>query len=108
MKIRLVSILLSMLLTTNVFATVDYLVVNHMTKQLYWAETDHSPGWIGWESIPDGIWASEEKKYLEMGYSITDNPFLIEEVIALMIVLPLLTFWIVRNKKRKNALQQSV
>jgi len=95
MKNKLFAILLMTFLfaTTKLFATVDYLVVNHLTKQLYWAETDNPPGWIGWKTIPDGLWEREEHNYLEMGYNFTNNPFLIEEFLASIVGLLILGFW---------------
>ena len=38
------------------YATIDYLVVNHFTKQLYWADTDNSPGLIGWEGLGEDFY----------------------------------------------------
>lgn len=99
MKLKLIGIFLLLLFCacTKAFATIDYLVVNHVTNQLYLAETDHPPGWIGWEPIPEGKWEAEEKRYKELGYRYTKNPFLIEEVIAAVIALSL--FWVVRTRK---------
>ena len=104
MKNKLFAILIITFLfsTTKVFATVDYLVVNHLTKQLYWAATDRSPGWIGWEPIPEGQQESDEKKYKKMGYRFTNNPFLIEKIIAITIALLLLTYGIVRTIKKEK------
>ncbi|AZQ63119.1 hypothetical protein EI427_12980 [Flammeovirga pectinis] len=99
--------LLSILLTTNVFATIDYLVVNHYTKQLYWAETDHPPGFIGWEGVGE-VFDIKEQKYLASDYTYTENPYLIEEVILAVIILLTLTYLILRNKKRKDALQHHI
>ena len=87
MKSKLLPFLVALLISSNVSATVDYLVVNHITDQLYWAKTDHPPGWIGWQTIPDGIWEREERKYLDMGYTFTENPYLIEEIIAIFIIV---------------------
>lgn len=107
MKTRLFSILFLILGSTKSFATINYLTVNHITKQLYWAETDHPTGLIGWEGVGE-VYEAKEKGYLNMGYTYTKNPFLIEEVILLFIVTSLITYWFVRNRKRKNALQQGV
>ena len=80
-------------------ATVDYLAVNHITQQLYWADSDHSPGWIAWESIPDGRYKSEEEKYLQEGYRFTQNPYLIEEVLALcMLIIAIAGFLLMRKR----------
>ena len=90
------------LLPIGTSATIDYLVVNHYTKQLYWAETDHPPGWIGWEGIPDGIYAEEEERYLALGYRFTNNPFLIEEIGVIGALLIYATFWFMRRRKRRQ------
>jgi hypothetical protein len=82
-------------------ATVDYLVVNRFTKQLYWADTDNPPGWIGWEYIPDGVWKTEIDKYTKLGYSFTHNPLLIEEWLAsCIVVFSVIGFIFNRRKKR--------
>jgi len=104
-KLSLLLIAIFTFTASDVFATVDYLVVNHMTKQLYWAETNHSHGWIGWETIPEGDWQIDKQKYLELGYKITNNPFLIEEVIALLLNVNMAAIW-ATNKRRKNNAQQ--
>ena len=96
MKMKLLSILI--LLTTNVFATVDYLVVNHLTKQLYWAETDHAPGFIGWSGVGE-IYEIKEQQYLDSGYTYTNNPFLIEEGVLVVLTLLITAYYIRRKKK---------
>lgn len=86
-------------MTNKGFTTVDYLVVNHITKQLYWAETDNPQGWIGWKGIGE-VYEAKEQKYLEIGYSYTKNPFLIEETIALIITIFLLLYWLARKETK--------
>lgn len=107
MKNKLFTILLLTFIfaSNNGFATVDYLVVNHLTKQLYWAETDNPLGWIGWTGVGE-IYETKEQKYLDIGYTYTKNPFVIEEIIVLIIILSLLFYWLIR--KRKNALQHGL
>lgn len=102
-KIEILTIIFT-LQAPNVFATISYLVVNHWTKQLYWAETDHSPGWIGWEAIPDGIYDIKEQEFLEMGYTMTTNPFLIEEIFLLVFVLSFVVFWRLKKKKSRKTM----
>lgn len=101
MKTRLFLILI--FTSTNAFSTINYLTVNHITKQLYWAETDHPPGLIGWEGVGE-VYKAKEKSYLDMGYTYTENPFLIEEIILLFITVSIITYWFARNRKRKKAL----
>lgn len=80
-------VILTVFISPNCFATVDYLSVNHLTKQLYWGDTDNSPGWIGWETIPDGITQEKEAEYLEKGYEFTENAYLIEEVVCGVLII---------------------
>ena len=94
-EMRKVLFVLLFLLSNRVYSTVDFLVVNHTTKQLYWASTGSplSYGWIGWEYVSceqwaeDGKWDEEEKEYFNKGYSFTNNPFLIEEIIMLFLMI---------------------
>ena len=96
-------ILLFTSMTHSAFATVDYLTVNHTTKQLYWAKTDHSPGWIGWEYIPEGQWEMAEKEYLAKGYTFTTNPYLIDQLLFAIIFAVLVALRVIRRvNKRKN------
>ena len=101
MKSKAISLFLfiCLLSISPLLATVDYLVVNHLTQQLYWAETDHPPGWLGWENIPEGNYQSEEAKYLSLGYSFTQNPFLIEEIILLILLFTVFLRFLLKRKK---------
>lgn len=95
---------MTFLLTAQIaMATVDYLAVNHLTKQLYWADTDNSPGLIGWTSIPEGKYEFYEQEYLDRGFTFTNNPYLIEEIIGLIILIAIVTFLI---RKRTKSMKQ--
>ena len=83
-------------------ATVDYLAVNHLTKQLYWADTDNSPGLIGWTSIPEGKYEFYEQEYLERGFTFTENPYLIEEIIGVILILAFATAYFRKQIKTEN------
>ena len=93
-------------MSSRLYATVDFLVINHTTKQLYWASTGApiSHGWIGWGNVPyeewgeDGKWDKEKKKYFNRGYKFTNNPFLIEEIIMLFLMMLFVAY---RFKKRR-------
>ena len=101
-KLKICFFLIAVLTTSRLSATVDYLAVNHFTKQLYWAETDHPPGLIGWNTIPEGKYKSYTHEYFNQGYSFTKNPFLIEEVL-LSVVLLLLLLIMMRKRIRRLA-----
>lgn len=98
-KLKIAAIVFSVLIfTTNLFGTADRLVVNHITNELYWASCDKKPGFIGWENIPEGEWFTAEEKYIELGYTITTFPFLIELFLSITIILlSIITFLILRR-----------
>ena len=95
----IIFLFLNLLAFNQAQATVDYLVVNHMTHQLYWADSDHPPGWIAWENIPDDRYEGEEVKFLEAGYTFTQNPYLIEELIAFCsLIIAIAGFLLIRKR----------
>ncbi len=102
MKKLLFLLLIFTFASSKVFATVEYLVVNHTTKQLFWAATDKPHGLIAWQSIPQSQWGKEEKKYVEMGYTFTKNPFLIEELIISILIFIIFGIWIKKSLKKRE------
>ena len=84
---KTILILLFFLINTGASATIDYLTVNHITKQMYWADTDNSPGIIGWTLIPEGKSEFYEQEYLNRGFTFTNNPYLIEETILIALTI---------------------
>jgi len=92
-------------LSFTAFATVNYLTVNHITKELYWAETGggNGEGFIGWEVIPERSHYDDLQKYLDLGYTYTEFPYKLDILAALIILLPLLIFLIRRKKKRRSS-----
>ncbi|PKG42776.1 hypothetical protein [Psychroflexus sp. MES1-P1E] len=98
-KTKFILTLTFLLITQIAMATVDYLAVNHLTKQLYWADTDNSPGLIGWTSIPEGKYEFYEQEYLDRGFTFTNNPYLIEEIISIMVILTIGIFLIRKRTK---------
>jgi len=81
MKKKIVLGIVFCLLINKIFATVDYLLVNHITNELYWADEDHEGGFIGWEGVSEN-YEEEEEKYLSKGYKYTKFPFKIESGIS--------------------------
>jgi len=82
--------------------TINYLAVNHITKELFWAESDTSEeGFIGWEIIPERSLHEDLNNYLELEHTYTDFPYKLDIIASLFILLPLLLL-IVRRKRRKN------
>ena len=74
-----------LLMTAPVFATVEWLSVNHVTKELYWAETDREPGFIGWDAIAEGKYDEMKSKYLSMGYTETTFPYKLDLIFVTVI-----------------------
>jgi len=81
----------------KVFATADYLIVNHITKQLYVAETTYSHGWIGWKTISE----NELETHVKKGYQFTNNSFLLEQII-LLIAFVVIGYVIFKRLMKKN------
>ncbi len=98
---RILLLTLALLTATWSSATCDWLAVNHTTKQLFWGDEDHPVGYFGWQGYGDGSYEATETKYLALGYSFTDFPFLIE-TIALAIIMTLI-FGLVLVINRKNS-----
>jgi len=69
--LKQIIVFLFALTTTSALATVNYLTVNHITKELFWAETGGyiEVGFIGWEIIPERKHHEDAEKYLARGYS---------------------------------------
>ncbi len=106
MKLKLFILKISLLLFLKSNATVDYLVVNRITKQLYWADTDSPAGFIGWTNIPDGSLNIKEQKYLGKGYRFTNNPYLIEEIGLGFGVIILIGLWFYKKRNTNPALEK--
>lgn len=80
------------------YATVDYLVINHTTKQLYWADDDNREGFIGWESLPYSE-LNPELVYLNKGYRFTKFPYKIELWGFIILGITLFLFFRIKEKK---------
>jgi len=81
---------------------VDYLTVNHITKELYWAETGGyiEGGFIGWEVIPERSHHEDLQKYLALGYSYTKFPYKLDFLTALAILTSIGLFWYLIHKSK--------
>jgi hypothetical protein len=100
-KLFLVSIMLISLLPIASYATVDYLAVNHITKEYYWGDDDNGTGWIGWEYIPDGLYETTEADFIKSGYTRTHYPYKIESIIVLAVGALLIGLFIIRKNNNK-------
>ena len=93
--------LLIILLPVSAYATVDFLAVNHITKEYYWEEEGSiGTGWIGWEYVPEGQIETAEEDFIKLGYRKADFPYKIESAIFLITGTTLLGF-MVRGKRSK-------
>lgn len=102
-RLSLTLFLMVLLLPITSYGTVDYLSVNHITKEYFWGDEDNRTGWVGWEPVPEGQLATAEKEFRALGYERTSYPFKIESsiVLALGVVFLGLFFF----KKRMNISQ---
>lgn len=90
-------------LPSTVSATVAFLSVNKITKEYYWGDEDHSPGWIGWKYVPEGLLDTAEDDLKKLGYTETFYPYKIESYIvsfALVIVIGLYLIRRIINVRR--------
>ena len=62
------------------FATVDYLAVNKITKEIYSFDQEQVRG-IFWVTIGDGA----EPHYLALGFTYTTNPYALDNLLTLII-----------------------
>lgn len=85
------------------FATVEWLTVNHFTKELYWAETGRESGYIGWQVIPEHLYQEQLEIYLAKGYSETTFPYKLEVAFGIFLLLLFIIIFF-RLKKRKNSI----
>lgn len=92
----------------TVYATVDFLSVNKITKEYYWGDEDNSTGWIGWTPIPEGQLDTAEGDLKKLGYTQTNYPYKIESYIFLFVVVLTLGQHIIRKKVKKNYTQQNL
>jgi hypothetical protein len=80
-------------------ATVDYLAANHLTKKLYVYNEEDYQG-ILWEPIAgeEKTWIEREEFYLNMGYKFTSNPYLLDYILA-GVILSTVGWMIIKLKK---------
>lgn len=83
LKVTIISLILLLPLTS--FATVDYLLANKITKEYYWADEDHSPGWIGWKVVPEVQLDTAVDDLKKLGYTQTFYPYKIETYITILV-----------------------
>lgn len=82
------------------FATVDYLAVNKITKEIYLFDQEQMRG-IFWVTIGGGA----EAHYLALGFTYTKNPYALDNLLTLIITgiagLALFLLWKRRLIKRR-------
>jgi hypothetical protein len=65
----------------DAFATVDYLAVNKITKEIYSFDQEQTRG-IFWTLIREGT----EYEYEAMGYTYADNPYTLDNLLTLIVL----------------------
>lgn len=94
---RIFMVLLISIMPLYAWATVDFLSVNKITKEYYWGDEDRSPGWIGWEYVPEGQLDTAEGDLKKLGYTETFYPYKIETCLT-VVVLGAVTLILLRKK----------
>lgn len=103
-KVRSKSLGLILILTFCVyydsFATVDYLAVNKITKEIYSFDQEQLRG-IFWVSIGE----NSDAQYLALGFTYTKNPYTLDNLLTIMIigVSTVVLFLLWRNKIIKRS-----
>jgi hypothetical protein len=82
------------------YASVDYLMVNPLTQEYFWASAEMPPGFIGWDHVHEDEYVQATQHYHQMGYSETSFPYKIEVILLIMTVL---TFLIVFFQKYRHS-----
>lgn len=96
MKSLIIFIALFLCQSFSVFATADYLCANTITNELYWADDDRPPGWIGWNVLPENF-ELLESQLIKNGYSYTSFPYKIEVTIFVFFMS---VYICIRNRKK--------
>ena len=67
-------------------ATVDFLAINHITKEYFWGDEDHDTGLIGWEIVPESGSPYRNPDYLhQQGYTETNFPYKLDLILGLIL-----------------------
>ena len=82
------------------FATVSYLAVNHVTKQLYIYDEGQCKG-IFWKGIAgeEYIWRAKEAHYLEKGYTYTKQPYTLNYILYSLIFLLIVSIFFISRRR---------
>jgi hypothetical protein len=84
-KVRSKSLVLILILTFcayyDSFATVDYLAVNKITKEIYSFDQEQLRG-IFWVSIVE----NSDAQYLALGFTSTKNPYTLDNLLTILII----------------------
>lgn len=83
------------------FATVDYLAVNKITKEIYLFDEEQMRG-VFWVSIGE----NSDAQYLALGFTYTKNPYTLDNLLTIMIigVSAVFLFLVWRKKLIKRSL----
>ncbi len=102
-KIILILAAAALMLPTRSLATVDYGVVNHITRQCTYLNDDMLYQPIAWKGVGEKNSDNLRAYCQSLGYSYTDFPYIIESTICISAILILgLTWFLVFKKKRAS------
>lgn len=100
---RLLLFFLIMSLPVVSYATVDYMAVNHITKEYYWGDDDHRAGWIAWKNVPETQLGTAEEDFIKSGYTRTYYPYKIETAIVLVMGFLFYGLSLFRKRHKRHA-----
>lgn len=88
-----------LIMTAELYATVECTAVNHITKELYLTEDDNcSPGFLGlWEVIPEGRVNQYTIELINKNYHRTQFPYKAEFIFISILIAVIVIFRIKKH-----------
>jgi hypothetical protein len=106
MKKIILTLLILLIFTTQIYGTTEYLAKNNITKELFIFEDDRIINYDGlfWKpvSAEENSYKQIETQLLSDGYKYTKNPYKIEILVIIFIIFITLFLFIAVRKNKKN------
>ncbi len=106
MKKIILTLLILLIFTTQIYGTTEYLAKNNITKELFIFEDDRIINYDGlfWKpvSAEENSYKQIETQLLSDGYKYTKNPYKIEILVIIFIIFITLFLFIAVRKNKKS------
>ena len=106
MKKIILTLLILLIFTTQIYGTTEYLAKNNITKELFIFEDDRIINCDGlfWKpvSAEENSYKQIETQLLSDGYKYTKNPYKIEILVIIFIIFITLFLFIAVRKNKKS------